>query len=212
MKRFFLSLGVVLVCVSGWASVPKTVVIDAGHGGWDRGGIPGQFGCEKTLALDVALRLQPLLEEHGVKTVMTRKYDTFIPLSKRVAIANSYPGALLVSVHFNAGFRRGAAGVEVFYHKRHSADVARCVESKLNAMTADESRGVKQRGYYVLKHTRNPAILVECGFLTNPQEAALCRYPAYRQKLAEAIASAIVQKEVTGGIAEKMDESNEQDG
>ena len=189
----FLALAGALSCASAFGSAPKTVVIDAGHGGFDRGGIPGQLACEKTLALDVALRLRGLLQEKGVRTVMTRSNDTFIPLPERAAIANAHRDALFVSIHFNSALRRGAEGFETYYYNNQAESVAARVEANLIALHPGENRGVKRRAYYVLRKTRIPAILAECGFLTNPEEAARCRQPEYRQKLALAIADAIVK-------------------
>ncbi|MEI8235307.1 MAG: N-acetylmuramoyl-L-alanine amidase [Verrucomicrobiota bacterium] len=188
-----LALAGLLVCASSFGSVPKTVVIDAGHGGFDRGGIPGQLACEKTLALDVALRLRGILQERGVQTVMTRSNDTFIPLPERVAIANAHRGALFVSIHFNSALRRSAEGFETYYCNAGAAGVAARVQENLTALHPGENRGVKRRPYYVLRKTRIPAILAECGFLTNPEEATRCRQPEYRQRLARAIANAIVK-------------------
>ena len=168
-----------------------TVVIDAGHGGHDRGGIPGQRACEKDLALDVARRLDTLLRDDGIRTVMTRHDDTFIPLPQRVAIANAQRDALFVSIHFNSATRKGADGAETYYYNRKAAPIAARVQSQLAKVNGHESRGVKRRAYYVLRKTRIPAVLAECAFLTNPQEAARCQQPAQRQRLAGALARAV---------------------
>lgn len=179
-----------LVCFLALASplfAFDMVVIDPGHGGHDRGGIPGQAACEKTLALDVALRLNAMLREQGVRTVMTRDDDTFISLPQRAAIANAHPGALFVSIHFNSAIRRGADGTETYYYNRKAAAVATRIQKQLARVNGNENRGVKRRGYYVLRKTRIPAVLAECSFLTNPQEAARCQTAAYRQALAAAI-------------------------
>src|SRR5438034_7730925 len=85
-----------------------TVVIDAGHGGFDRGGIPGQRIPEKTMTLDVAQRLKTLLAASGYRVIMTRDSDVFVPLPTRVAIANSYGNAIFVCIHFNSAKRMGA--------------------------------------------------------------------------------------------------------
>src|SRR6266511_4623609 len=82
-----------------------TVVIDAGHGGYDRGGIPGQRVAEKEMTLDVAQRLKKVLAASGCRVVMTRDGDVFVPLGTRVAIANSYSNAIFVSIHFNSAKR-----------------------------------------------------------------------------------------------------------
>src|SRR2546427_7279252 len=86
---------------------PTTVVIDAGHGGYDRGGIPGQQVAEKDMTLDVAQRLKRVLAASGYRVVMTRDSDVFVSLGGRVATANSYPNALFVCIHFNSAKRMG---------------------------------------------------------------------------------------------------------
>ena len=183
----FLSLLGSLASASGF----DTVVIDAGHGGHDRGGIPGQRVGEKDLTLDVALRLRNLLQNDGLKTVMTRADDTFIPLPQRSAIANAQHDALFVSIHFNSALRGSATGIETYYYNPKAVGVASRVQSQLMHVEPGENRGVKCRGYYVLRKTRIPAVLAECGFLTNRNEAALCLTSAHRQELASALAKAI---------------------
>src|SRR5438034_5572098 len=93
---------------SASSSAPITVVIDAGHGGYDRGGIPGQTVSEKEMTLDVAQRLKKALTANGYRVVMTRDSDVFVPLATRVAVANSYSNAMFVSIHFNSAKRTGA--------------------------------------------------------------------------------------------------------
>ena len=168
-----------------------TVVIDPGHGGSDRGGIPGQRIAEKTVALDVAQRLQRALEREGYHTIMTRDEDVFVPLSQRVAIANSYRNAIFVCIHFNAAGRSGANGIETYYYSSESAPLAAGIHRNVVAGAPSENRGVRRRGYYVLRKTRIPAVLVECGFLTNPLEAEFAQMAGYRQKLANEIANGI---------------------
>src|SRR6266853_3218824 len=93
-----------------------TVVIDAGHGGHDRGGIPGQRIAEKDMTLAVAQRLRSVLSTSGYRVVMTRSTDVFVPLGGRVAIANSYRNAVFVCIHFNATGRSGASGIETYFY------------------------------------------------------------------------------------------------
>jgi N-acetylmuramoyl-L-alanine amidase len=176
---------------SGGDSSPITVVIDAGHGGYDRGGIPGQRVSEKDMTLDVARRLKSVLAASGYRVVMTRDSDVFVPLGTRSAIANSNRNAIFVSVHFNSATRGGASGIETYFYSRDSLALASAIHHYVVGGAPSASRGVRRRGYYVLRKTNIPAVLVECGFLTNPTEAAYAQNASYRQKLAEEIAAGV---------------------
>ena len=172
-------------------SSPTTVVIDAGHGGHDRGGIPGQRVSEKEMTLDVARRLRNVLAASGYRVVMTRDSDVFVPLGTRTSIANSYRNAIFVSVHFNSATRRGASGIETYFYSRDSLSLASAIHHYVAGGAPSENRGVRRRGYFVLRRTNMPAVLVECGFLTNPTEAGYAQNASYRQKLAEEIAAGV---------------------
>ena len=176
---------------SGGDGSPVTVVIDAGHGGYDRGGIPGQSVSEKDMTLDVARRLKSVLAASGYRVVMTRDSDVFVPLGTRSAIANSNRNAIFVSVHFNSATRGGASGIETYFYSRDSLSLASAIHHYVAGGAPSDNRGVRRRGYYVLRRTNMPAVLVECGFLTNPTEAAYAQNASYRQKLAEAIAAGV---------------------
>lgn len=171
----------------------STVIIDAGHGGGDNGGVRTNLAAEKDLTLDVAKRLQKALSRSGLRTVMTRTDDRFIPLNQRVAFANSYPDAVFMSIHFNSG-RRGARGVETYYATSTEAALASRIQRNLASTTTGQNRGVKRAGFRVLRNTRMRAVLAECGFLTNPQDAALARDARYRHTIADQIARAIVEE------------------
>jgi N-acetylmuramoyl-L-alanine amidase len=168
-----------------------TIVIDAGHGGYDRGGIPGQRVAEKEVTLDVAQRLKKALAAAGYRVVMTRDSDVFVPLATRVAIANSYSNSMFVSIHFNSAKRTGAGGIETYFYSRESLPLASAIHYFVAGGAPSSNRNVRRRGYYVLRKTRGPAVLVECGFLTNPTEAAYAQTASYRQKLAEEIATGV---------------------
>jgi len=170
----------------------STVVIDPGHGGFDRGGIPGQRVPEKTMALDVALRLAKKLRGAGFRVVMTRDSDVFVPLGERVRIANSYREAIFVCIHFNSASRINANGIETYYYSTQSAALAANIHRQVVAGTETDNRGIRRRGYFVLRRTTVPAVLVECGFLTNPGEARLVLQSSYRDRLAEQIAAGVL--------------------
>ncbi len=184
------------------SSSPITVVIDAGHGGHDRGGIPGQKVAEKDMNLDVAQRLRNVLAASGYRVIMTRDSDVFVPLPTRVAIANSYRNAIFVCIHFNSTQRMGASGIETYFYSRDSLPLASAIHYFVVGGAPSANRGVRRRGYYVLRRTNVPAVLVECGFLTNPTEAAYAQTASYRQKLAEEIAAGVRgRNSVTGGLS-----------
>ena len=176
------------------AAAQRTIVVDAGHGGHDRGGVPYQRIGEKGMTLDVSQRLKRVLEARGYRVIMTRNSDVFVPLGTRVAIANAHRGSTFVSVHFNSSRRAGANGVETYYYRSDSASLAASIHRNVVAGAPTENRGIRRRGFYVLRRTRVPSVLVECGFLTNPEEGRLAQNPSYRQALAERIARGIARQ------------------
>jgi N-acetylmuramoyl-L-alanine amidase len=166
-------------------SSPITVVIDAGHGGYDRGGIPGQRVSEKDMTLDVARRLRSVLQASGYRVVMTRDSDVFVPLGTRTAIANSNRNAIFVSVHFNSATRSGASGIETYFYSRNSLSLASAIHHYVSGGAPSSNRGVRRRGYFVLRRTNMPAVLVEC-FLSSKACRGDCirsTEPQFRRQL-----------------------------
>ena len=171
-----------------------TVVLDAGHGGHDPGGIPQNIIPEKGVALDVAKRLRTHLEAGGIRVVMTRSEDVFVTLGERVRIANAEKNAIFVSVHFNSALRVGARGVENFYGSAAGAPLSNLINQKLLPVSVNpDYRPVKRATFWVLRETKIPAVLVECGFLTNPEDAASASQETYRETLATQIAAAVLE-------------------
>jgi len=184
------------------SSGPSTVVvIDAGHGGFDRGGIPGQRVPEKNMTLDVAQRLKAVLTAYGYRVVMTRDSDVFVPLGTRVAIANSYRDAIFVCIHFNAARRGSANGIETYFYNSQSLPLASAIHYYVAGGAPTPNRGVRRRGFYVLRKTTIPAVLVECGFLTNATEANYAQSSAYQQKLAEEIGRGIRERSLVASTS-----------
>ncbi len=99
-----------------------------------------------------------------------------------------------VSVHFNSSRRAGANGVETYYYRSDSASLAASIHRNVVAGAPTENRGIRRRGFFVLRRTRVPSVLVECGFLTNPEEGRLAQSASYRQQLAERIARGIARQ------------------
>ena len=191
MKRYGLLLLLALILAASPVLAISTVVIDAGHGGYDRGGSPGQRIPEKPYALDIARRLSSALRSRGFRTVMTRSGDYFVGLSQRCAIANSQYSSVFVSIHLNSAPREGAYGIETYYYGGGSGALAVSVHRAILRATGSANRGVRRRGYYVLRHNARPAVLCECGFLTNRAEASRILSASYRQRIASAIAAGI---------------------
>jgi N-acetylmuramoyl-L-alanine amidase len=190
----FLATLLLVLALAGAEAQAKTVVLDAGHGGHDRGGVPGDPYPEKVYTLDVARRVQARLQANGYRVVMTRTDDTFIGLGQRCDIA-ARAGGIFVSIHFNSAPRRGADGIETYYYSRKSAAIAAAIHPRLVRAAGTEDRRVRSRGYYVLRRNRLPAVLLECGFLTNPEEGRRIATSAeHRQRLANAIAAGIMAR------------------
>ena len=195
MKRPGSLFVVLLILLMASPAFALTVVIDAGHGGHDRGGGPGQRIPEKPYTLDIAKRLSSALRARGFKTVMTRDGDYFIGLGQRCAVGNSQSNAIFVSIHLNSAPREGANGIETYYYTSKSASLAAALHQAVVRAAGTENRGVRRRGFYVIRNTtRVPAVLCECGFLTNRAEAARLLTAGHRQKIADAIAAAIDAK------------------
>jgi N-acetylmuramoyl-L-alanine amidase len=179
------------------------IVIDAGHGGDDRGtsSTTTPKYQEKSLNLSTAMFLKEYLQKMGYQVKMTRSDDTFIPLATRSLIANNYNSKLFLSVHYNAAFSEQADGIEVYYYQSEE-DKARSISSKKLAdsvlaqiidKTGAKSRGVKHGNLAVIRETTMPAILVEGGFMTNSQEMDKIKDPAYIKQIAFGIALGVDQ-------------------
>ncbi len=168
-----------------------TVIIDAGHGGRD-GGCAWNGLVEKKLCLDTVLRLERLLNAKGLRTVMTRRSDTFLDLGDRARLANRYSRAVFVSVHFNASKIRSRSGMEVFYRSSKGKALAASILRKMDNNLKGVNRGISRNNFKVLTDTLMPAVLIECAYLSNITEARRCASSAYRQELAISIASGIL--------------------
>ena len=176
-----------------------TVVVDAGHGGKDNGAYRRYGGVEKEATLDVANRLAAKLRQSHFRAVMTRSSDVFVPLDERAAISNRQRNAIFVSVHFNDSGRRGIRGFETYYHSPVARDLAYRIQRNLMTIPGSANRGVKTANFRVLKKANYPAVLVECGFLSNRSEGAKLRSPGYRDELASKIAEAIAGERIAKG-------------
>lgn len=191
MVRSLLGLCLMLTgTVAAEAGAFRTVVIDPGHGAGDLGGHYGKV-YEKHLALDTSMRLEHYLKASGYSTVMTRRSDVFISLPRRAAIGNSYANSIFVSIHYNYTWKTDVSGLETFYNSARSKPLASAIHSRMLGRARCLNRGVKYARYYVIRNAQNPAVLVECGFVSNSRERERMKEAGYRDELARGIAEGI---------------------
>ena len=188
----------------------KVVYLDAGHGGYDPGA--SYFGIsEKSLTLAIQSRVKAKLEAEGYQVVTTRTSDTYVDLTDRSRAANASESDIFVSIHINASGSSAAQGIETYYYQSYaeypsrinatyhanptrlsmSDTLANAIQSSLINATGAQNQGVKRQTFAVLRETTAPAVLLELGFLSNPQEAARLNTSAYQETLANAIVAGI---------------------
>ena len=188
----------------------KIVYLDAGHGGYDPGA--SYFGIsEKSLTLAIQSRVKAKLEAEGYQVVTTRTSDTYVDLTDRSHAANASESDIFVSIHINASGSSAAQGIETYYYQPYaeypsrinatyhanptrlsmSDTLANAIQSSLINATGAQNQGVKRQTFAVLRETTAPAVLLELGFLSNPQEAARLNTSAYQETLANAIVAGI---------------------
>ena len=177
------------------------IVVDPGHGGEDPGKVGINDVLEKDLNLQIAKKVKKLLEEAGIKIVMTRTNDK-VPdakkedLNQRVQLINDTKPKLALCIHQNSYPDAKIKGAQVFYHTitPEAEDVASIVQEQLRTVDPTNTRQIKENDtYFMLKNTQVPTIIVECGFLTNPDEAAKLTQEDYQDKLAQAICEGVVK-------------------
>src|SRR6266478_7083200 len=194
----------------------SVVVLDPGHGGQDSGAKVGNM-LEKDLTLDVAQRVDRLLQSEGLATVMTRVGDGYVSLAERAALTNRVPACVLVSIHFNEDNRPVSSGIETYYAEHQiqpgmpivswlpflqrttaqapdpeSQSLAGFIQEALVARTQAVNRGTKAQQFFVIANVRHPAVLVEGGFLTNKEDIAKLTSWDYREQMAAGIAEGIL--------------------
>lgn len=191
-----------------------TVIVDPGHGGED-GGTSGADGTlEKDINLSIAKKLKPMLVLMGYNTVMTRQDENMIcdptlptlrerkrdDIRKRLALTEQYENSILLSVHQNYYHATQYSGTQVFYDVDHPANqqLAMCIQrSVIEQLQPDNTRTVKTCGseIYLLHHCEIPAVMVECGFMSNLKELSLLKDENYQSEMAFAIACGLYSYE-----------------
>ena len=198
--------GAVFVQSEQAKSAPVCIVVDAGHGGDDPGKIGINDALEKDINLQIALKLQKILEQNNIKVVMTRNTDAGLysegatnkkaeDMQKRCKIIEDSNALFTVSIHQNSYPEEYVKGAQVFYYgeSQEGKELAEVLQKSLVAELDKENHRTAKanESYYLLKKTKTPTVIVECGFLSNRQEAELLSDAEYQQKVAVAISKGI---------------------
>ena len=193
------------------------VILDPGHGGQDSGAMCGGV-MEKDLTLDVARRVDRLLDFEGVASLMTRLGDTYVSLADRAAFGNRAKDSIFISIHFNEDNKPVASGVETYYAahqinsgstfaswlpffsqppsnspKPESQSLAGFIQEALVARTRSIDRGTQPKQFFVIANVSSPAVLIEGGFITNKDELSKLASEDYRDQLAAAVAEGVLR-------------------
>ena len=191
----------------------KVIVIDPGHGGLDQGATRGKY-IESDITLQISKKLAQNLSQAGAMVIMLRENESDLAgdeftgtigqhkredMKKRVAKANQARADLYISIHTNAVPNTVWTGAQTFYkpNDEESKIIAKAVQEELSKTLGNTKRKAAPGSYFVLNHTKMPAILIETGFISNPREAALLADGKYQSKLAFAIFSGVAKSQLT---------------
>ncbi|MBQ3016894.1 MAG: N-acetylmuramoyl-L-alanine amidase [Clostridia bacterium] len=190
----------------------KTVIIDAGHGGEDVGAIGLNNVYEKNLNMEIATKLGNYLSAAGYNVIYTRKEDRLLyteeqnikgmrkiyDLKNRVKIANSYVDAIFISIHMNSFGQQNCSGLQIYHSDNvESKILAETVQDSVkNLLQPNNRRSVKTgKDIYILDNTQNVSILIECGFISNPEECKKLSEKEYQKELCFSILCGIIEYE-----------------
>ncbi len=197
------------VIVSGNSESDALIILDAGHGGTDGGSSAADGTLESDINLEVTLKTDAILGLMGEQTLLVRDKDTDLSsddaktiaqkkisdIRNRVDLVNSYPNAILISIHQNTFPEEKYHGAQVFYSKiANSKSLAELLQNNLRSyVDPSNQRNAKEisADVYLMNHIQVPGVLVECGFLTNPEEAAKLKTAEYQKQLAVTIATTV---------------------
>ncbi len=190
----------------------KTVIVDAGHGGDDGGAIGIDGTVEKDINLDIALKLEKILKFYGFNVIMTRTQDVMTcddgldslrkrkisDIHNRFELMRKNPDAIFISVHQNKFEDSSQHGTQVFYsgNDERSKELAEAIQTSVTlTLQRKNDRVVKKSGsgIYLLYHAKIPAVLIECGFISNSDEVKKLKDESYRMKLAILIADGLLK-------------------
>ncbi len=172
--------------------IKNKIVLDAGHGGTDYGAIREGIN-EKDITLDLTERVGSILKSKGYKPAYTRTDDTYLGLQERCDYTDAENPEIFVSIHVNSAVATEPYGIETHYYHEESKELAEVIQKHLMKEINTKDRGVLKSKFYVINHTEVPAVLVEIGFLSNPDERAKILTDKRKQATAKAIANGIIE-------------------
>ncbi len=189
----------------------QVIVLDAGHGGLDSGCVAVNGAYEKDINLDIVKDLRELLTLNGYKVICTREEDISMhdegvegirnqkisDMENRLEVVKSYPDSVFLSVHQNLYTEPAYFGAQMFYTTNNSSNrrLAQIMQDRFAALQPGNDREIKliDNGLYLFRTTEQPALLIECGFLSNPSDAEKLSDPEYRKKIAFTIYSGLTE-------------------
>ena len=192
------------------ASKPYCIILDAGHGAPDGGAVGAGGTEEKDINLQIVLKLQEILESRGVSVILTRQDDSSIcdknartihemkvsDMHNRLNIINNSNADLFLSIHMNAFSDAKSNGLHVFYSRNHpeGEELAALIQDGIGKITGAKTHAVKtaSQSLYLMKNPKPLSVLIECGFISNPDEEKKLTDDVYQSKIAFAIANSVI--------------------
>ncbi len=165
----------------------KLIVLDAGHGGTDSGAIGTSGHFEKQLTLRTALLLSTKLKQEGASVLLTRNGDQYITLSDRALLSNQQAADAFISIHYDSTADMGAGGITTYYTQDQQQELALHIQRNLVKNTSPKDRGVRQASLRVLRENKQPAVLVELGYISNPSEESLLHTSHYQERVTDGL-------------------------
>ncbi|WP_101844392.1 SH3 domain-containing protein [Halobacillus sp. Marseille-P3879] len=172
----------------------RTIIVDAGHGGFDPGAVGRTGILEKTLTLQTAQKLKSTLEQNGADVIMTRSNDSYLSLSARTALSNASKGDAFISVHYNSVPQSiKASGINTYFSGSSTRTLASNVQAGVTKETGLRDRGIRKGTFHVLRYNDKPSILVELGFLSDMKEEKTVQSSSYHSKAGQGITNGLIQ-------------------
>jgi N-acetylmuramoyl-L-alanine amidase len=172
-------------------SMDKVVVLDPGHGGVDSGTIGIQGTLEKALTLNTANLVNEKLQNAGIKVIMTRRNDQYLSLPSRVGLSHYYGADAFISIHYDSISTSSVVGHTTYYYHNYQKSLANSIHNHLANSLTSKDRGVRYGDYHVIRENKQPAVLLELGFLSNAAEEANVNTPYFQEMAANAISQGI---------------------